>query len=145
MGHRLVSTLEACELLHVSRSTFLRLQSTWTDDAPVPFPHPARATAHQYLWSPTDLRKWKRKHRRWRYAGIFRGTGSELLTATEIVTALAITPQRLRTYRNRDDFPTPVERVGKSSLWTRKSIRDWVLTAAVVSQTDLLPKQTDWR
>lgn len=145
MTHRILSTLEACDLLRISRSTFLRLQAAWTRHSPVPFPDPMRVTSHQFYWDQDDLLKWRRAHRKWRYAGIFSGAGSDLMTGGQIAEALSIPPERLRTHRQRDLFPDPVDQVGRSPLWTRQSIREWILNAEVVSRTDLLPKRTDWR
>lgn len=145
MTHRILSTLEACNLLRISRSTFLRLQSVWTRHSPVPFPDPMRVTSQQFFWDEDDLMKWRRAHRKWRYAGIFSGTGSELMTSGQIAEALSIPSERLRTHRRKDQFPDPADKVGRSTLWTRQSVREWILNAEVVSRTDLLPKKTDWQ
>lgn len=139
----MVSTLEACRLLNVSRSTFLRLQSVWTPASPAPFPEPMRVTPRLFYWDEAELVAWRRRHRRWRYAGVFTGPASELLTAGQIVASLAIPPERLQTHRRRDGFPDPVDQVGRSPLWARKSIREWVLNTEVISKVDLLPKRRD--
>lgn len=145
MTHRMLTTLEACDLLRISRSTFLRLQAVWTRHSPVPFPSPMRVTSQQFYWDEDDLVKWRRAHRKWRYSGIFSGAGSDLMTGGQISEALSIPTERLRTHRQRDQFPDPVDQVGRSPLWTRQSIREWILNAEVVSRTDLLPKRTDWQ
>lgn len=145
LAHRILSSLEACALLHVSRSTFLRLQAAWTPSSPAPFPQPIRVSTHQFVWDEADLLRWRRAHRRWRYAGIFAGPQSELLTTSQIIDALSIPPERLRNYRTREDFPPPVDQVGRSPLWTREIIRSWIRNAEVISQQDLLPKKTDWQ
>lgn len=54
----------------------------------------------------------------------------DLITTREVAARLGVSPRRVRAlYKNRADFPQPVELVPGRLYWTPSEIDEWLTTA----------------